>query len=142
MRRDVNTNAILDSLIAPLHAPKHQHQECDHPKQIHHAQANREDKMENDPCGEKRDRDDDEKPVHTLEYRVSADREFLFNATSVQDATAAVNVEFHRHFDRARASGLKLPLQKSFRGQFVQVRVAGAFHNFDFIHVAAPGIYR
>ena len=41
------------------------------------------------------------------------------SAISVQEATAAVNVEFHRDFDRSASSGLKLPLQESFGGQFV-----------------------
>jgi len=60
---------------------------------------------------------------------------------SVQDATAAVNVELHRHFDRSASSGLKPPLQKSFGGQFVQGLVATAFYDFDFIHFATPGVY-
>jgi len=59
----------------------------------------------------------------------------------VQDATAAVNVELHRHFDRSASPGLKPPLQKGFGGQFVQVFVATAFYDFDFIHFAALGVY-
>src|SRR5260370_18717174 len=58
---------------------------------------------------------------------------------SVQDATAAVNVELHRHFDRSASSGLKPPLQKSFGGKFVQGLVATVFYDFDFIHFATPG---
>ena len=61
-------------------------------------------------------------------------------AMSVQDAIAAVNVEFHRHFDRSASSGLKPPLQESFGGQFVQSFVTTAFYDFDFIHFAAPGV--
>src|SRR5205085_6798941 len=61
--------------------------------------------------------------------------------TSVQDATAAVNVELHRHFDRAGSSRFKPPLQKSFGGQFVQFFVAGAVQDFDFINLAALRIY-
>ena len=41
------------------------------------------------------------------------------SSKSVQDVTAAVNVEFHRDFDRSASSGLKPPLQESFGGQFV-----------------------
>ena len=59
---------------------------------------------------------------------------------SVQDATAAVNVEVHGHFHRPASSGLKPPLQESFGGQFVQDFVATAFYDFDFIHFAAPGV--
>jgi hypothetical protein len=36
---------------------------------------------------------------------------------------------------------LKPPLQKGFGGQFVQVFVATAFYDFDFIHFAALGVY-
>ena len=62
-------------------------------------------------------------------------------AKSVQDAIAALNVEFHRHLNRAGSAGFKLPLQKSFDGQFVQFSVASALEDFDFVHQAAPGIY-
>ena len=60
---------------------------------------------------------------------------------SVQGAIAAVNVEFHRHFDRSASSGLKPPLQESFGGQFVQGFVTTAFYDFDFIHFTALGVY-
>ena len=60
---------------------------------------------------------------------------------SVQEAFAAVNVEFHRYFNRSASSGLKPPLQESFGGQFIQVFVANAFDDFDFIHFAALGVY-
>ena len=60
---------------------------------------------------------------------------------SVQDTIAAVNVEFHRHFDGPASSGLKPPLQKSFRGQLVQLFVTTALDDFDFIHFAALRVY-
>jgi hypothetical protein len=59
----------------------------------------------------------------------------------VQDAITALDVEFHRHFDRAGGSGLKPPLQESLRGQFVQVSVPRAFNDFEFVHQATLGIY-
>ena len=65
----------------------------------------------------------------------------LIERCSVQNAIAAVNVEVHRHFDRSASSGLKPPLQESFGSQFVQVFVATAFYDFDFIHFAALWIY-
>jgi hypothetical protein len=55
----------------------------------------------------------------------------------MQDAVAALNGEFHRDFNRAACSGLKLPLQESFHGQFVQVLEASALDNFNFVHQAA-----
>src|SRR5207248_11571444 len=39
--------------------------------------------------------------------------------TLVQNAVAALDREFHRHFNRAACSGLELPLQQSFDGKFV-----------------------
>ena len=59
----------------------------------------------------------------------------------MQDAIAAANVEFHRHFNQASSAGFKLPLQKSFHGQFVQVWVASALDDFDFVHQAALRVY-
>ena len=37
----------------------------------------------------------------------------------MQDAISALDSEFHRHFNRAGSSRLKLPLQESFDGQFI-----------------------
>ena len=59
------------------------------------------------------------------------------SSTLVQEAIAALNVEFHRHFNRAGSAGFKLPLQKSFDGQFVEFSVASALYDFDFVYQAA-----
>lgn len=55
----------------------------------------------------------------------------------MQYAIAALDFEFHRHFNRTGGSRLELPLQESFDGQFVQVLVTSALQDLDLVHLAA-----